>query len=322
MSKYCIGVDLGGTFIKFCLMDENRQASEIFQLPTPATGAKDVVAQMVAGGKQAMARRNLMPKDIVGVGIGSPGPLKISEGVVIALPNIPGMDNLPICRLVSEGLFGLPCVLENDANAAAYGEYACGAGKGKGDMVLLTLGTGVGGGIVVNGKVVQGHHEVGAEIGHIIVEPGGELCNCGQRGCLERYASATFIGQWATRLVREGRSSSLQAVLDAGGTITAKDINEARKAGDALSAEVWDKAMRYLALGCVTIARMLDPDEIVLAGGMTKAGDDMMVPLRKHYEALHWTLTPPLTNLAIAELGNDAGTLGAAGVAWLRLAGK
>ncbi|MCL2701124.1 MAG: ROK family glucokinase [Phycisphaerae bacterium] len=321
MSKYCIGVDLGGTFIKFCLLDEQRRASDIFQLPTPATGAKDVVAQMVAGSRQAIAKRGLSVSDIVGVGIGSPGPLKISEGIVIALPNIPGMDNLPLRDLVCKEL-GVPGVLENDANAAAFGEYICGAGAGHGDMVLLTLGTGVGGGIIIDGKVVQGSHEIGAEIGHVIVEPGGEKCGCGQRGCLERYASATYIGQWATRLVREGRASSLKAVLDAGGTITAKDINEARKAGDALSTEVWDQAMRYLALGCVTIARMLDPDEIVLAGGMTKAGEDMMAPLRKHYADLHWTLTPALTKLEIAQLGNDAGTIGAAGCAWLRLGGK
>jgi len=315
MSKYCIGIDLGGTFIKFCLLDENLQASDIFQLPTPTTGAKDVINQMVAGGRQLMTKRGLTANDVLGVGIGSPGPMKITEGVLISLANIPGMENVPLRDEVAKGI-GIHGVLENDANAAAFGEYLCGAG-GTGDMVMLTLGTGVGGGIIIDGKVLHGAHEIGAEIGHMIIVPDGEQCGCGQRGCLERYTSATYIAKWATRLIeQEKRQSSLKAILDSGKEINTRNINEARKAGDALAAEVWDKAMYYLAIGCINVARILDPEKIVLAGGLTGAGDDMMIPLRKHYQALHWKATPPLTTLEIAKLGNDAGTIGAAGVAW------
>ena len=320
MSKWCIGIDLGGTFIKFGLLNEQLQPAEIFQLPTPTTGAAAVVAQMIAGAKTLMDRHKLAPADVVGVGIGSPGPIRISEGIVIALPNIPGMNNVPLRDEVANGL-GIQAVLENDANAAAYGEFIAGAGKGSGDMVMLTLGTGVGSGIIIGGKLLHGRHEIGGEFGHIIVQPGGERCGCGQQGCLERYASATFMAQRAQRMIEiGGLQSSLKDVLAKTGTITSRDINDARKAGDALAARVWDEACQYLAQACVNICRIFDPDEIVLAGGLTQAGEDLLTPLRAHYERMHWTLTKPMTPVVIATLGSNAGAIGAAGVAWASFA--
>jgi glucokinase len=319
MAKYCIGVDLGGTFIKFGLLDQDYKPSKTFQLPTPDTSADDIVAQMVVGAKKAMEEHGLKKKDIVGVGVGAPGPMKISEGIIIASPNLPTIRDFPMARKVADGV-GLPTVLENDANAAGFGEYVAGAGKGGGDMVLLTLGTGVGGGIVVNGKVLHGAHEIGAEIGHLIVEPGGEPCGCGQRGCLERYASATFMAQFAERVLKAGGTpSKLKAVLDAKGELDAKDINEARKAGDELAAEVWDRSCYYLALGCVSISRLLDPELIVLAGGLIKAGDDLLKPVQAHFRKHHWKLTDVKTRIAFSTLGTDAGVIGAAGVAWAEL---
>jgi len=315
MTKCCIGIDLGGTFIKFGLVDADMNAGETSQVPTPS-GADNVVAQMVAGAKQLLASHDLSRDDVLAVGIGSPGPISISDGIILSLPNIPGMDNLPLRDRVSEGL-GIPAVLENDANAAAYGEYVGGAGKGARNIVMLTLGTGVGSGIVVDGKLVHGEHELGGELGHMIVQPGGELCNCGQRGCLERYASATYMGNIARRLIeQEGRPSSLQGALDRGETIDAKAINEARRAGDAVAADAWDKAMFCLAIGCVNISRIFDPEKIILGGGMAKAGDDLLAPLHKHYYDLHWTATEPMSQIVLASLGNDAGSIGAAGVAW------
>lgn len=316
MSKYCIGIDLGGSFIKFGLLDEARKPSKAIDLPTPLGGAQSVADQMVAGAKRLMAQHHLKANDVVGVGIGSPGPLKMSAGMILATPNIPGMINVPIRDMVSKAL-GLPCVLENDANAAGFGEFLCSGQEGLRDLVFLTLGTGVGGGIVIDGKVYQGAHEIGAELGHIIVCPAGEPCNCGQRGCLERYSSATFLSLRAQRMIeREGRASCLAETLRARGSLNSKDINEARLAGDALAAEVWDDAARYLGLACVTIARMLDPDEIVLGGGLANAGEDILQPVREHYQKLHWTITPKMTQISLARLGNDAGFIGAAGVAW------
>lgn len=315
MAKYCIGIDLGGTFIKFVLVDDRGTPTETFQLPTP-DHVDGVVDQMVVGGRQALETHGVAPEDAVGVGIGSPGPLDIDKGIVLNTPNIGGMVNVPLRDRVSEGI-GMPAVLENDANAAAYGEFIAGAGREARNMALLTLGTGVGGGAIVDGKLLHGSHGMGAELGHMIVQPGGRPCGCGQVGCLEQYGSATFIARNAMRLIREeGRASSLADVIGAKGEIDAKDINEARRAGDELAAEVWDEAAHYLAIGCLDLCRVFDPDVIVLGGGMTNAGDDLMTPLKKHFNDLHWNMTPVVTDITIAALGNDAGSIGSAGVAW------
>jgi glucokinase len=319
VAKTCIGVDLGGTYVKFVAVGEDRRPGETLQLPTPAGGGQAVAAGIADGARRLLDARGIDAGDVVGVGIGAPGPLRISEGIVVAMPNIPGMEDFPLARRVGESL-GLPVILENDANAAAFGEYLCGAGSG-GDMVMLTLGTGVGSGIILGGRLLHGSHEMGAELGHMVVVAGGELCGCGQRGCLERYCSATYIARAARRRIEEaGRRSALADVLRRKGTIDAKDINEARRAGDELAAEVWDEGTYYLAVGCVNICRIFDPDDIVLSGGMTRAGDDLMAPLLAHFRRLHWTLTPPRTRIAIAHLGNDAGAIGAAGVAWQKFA--
>ncbi|MHC4563271.1 MAG: ROK family protein [Planctomycetota bacterium] len=316
----CIGIDLGGTFIKFGLLDDRRQRSETLQLPTLADeGGEGIVRQMIEGVRRVMADAALSAEDVVGIGIGAPGPLDLAEGVVIAMPNIPGMENMSLRDAVGDGV-GIAAVLENDANAAAMGEFLCGAGREASDMVLLTLGTGVGGGVILDGRVMHGSHGIGAELGHMIIEPDGELCGCGQRGCLERYCSATYTARHAEARIQQGASSSLADLLKANGELTTKDINEARRAGDALAGEVWDRAARYLALACVNICRVFDPDEIVLAGGLIKAGDDLMGPIQEHFGRLNWSLTKPQTTIAFATLGHDAGVVGAAGVAWRTLA--
>jgi len=316
MAKWCIGIDLGGTFIKLVAVGGDRRPGKPLQLPTPTDkGAEGVAAQMAAGVRELISSSGLADGDILGVGIGSPGPLKISEGVVVATPNIPGMENAPLVKMVG-GRLGIPAVLENDANAAALGEYLCGAGRG-GDMVLLTLGTGVGSGIILDGRILHGRHDMGAELGHMIIVPGGELCGCGQHGCLERYCSATYLARRTMRRLGEpGCESSLKDVMRRKGSIDSKDIVEARRAGDALAVEAWEECMNYLAIGCINICRTFDPDDIVLTGGMTKAGDDLMEPLTRHFRRLHWSIAEPQTRISIARLGNDAGAIGAAAVAW------
>jgi glucokinase len=314
MPRHYVGIDLGGTFIKFITLGQTLRPGKVLQVATPQ-GPDAVIDRMIAGAREVMALNKLSSRQIGGVGVGAPGPLDFKRGIVIEMPNLPGFRNVAIRDRVMRGL-GLPTVLENDANAAGFGEYLCGAGRNRGDMVLLTLGTGVGGGIVIGGKVIRGAHGVGAELGHVVVVPRGEPCGCGQRGCLERYCSATFIARRAAALIKGGRRSSLAKVLAAKGEITTRDINKARKAGDKLAAAVWDEGAYYLALGCVNICRILDPDRIVLAGGLVNAGADLMRPVLAHFNALHWKLAAPKTQIAIATLGSDAGVIGAAGVAW------
>ena len=314
MKQWCIGVDVGGTFTKFVTLDGERRACETFQLPTP-DNPQAIVEQMAAGASEAMSRCGLETGDVAGIGIGAPGPLDIENGVIIAMPNLPGMENVPLRDMVSRAT-GLPAAMENDANATALGEYLCGAGMDAKVMALLTLGTGIGSGIIIDGRIMHGAHGIAPELGHVIMVPGGELCGCGQNGCLERYCSAKYIARIATREVSDnGRASSLTSVLESKGEIDAKDINDARRAGDALAAEVWDRGAYYLALACVNICRLFDPEVIVFAGGLTKAGDDLMTPVRNHFAALRWKLTKPQVNLVVADLGNDAGAIGAAGVA-------
>jgi len=327
MAKVCIGIDLGGTFTKFGLLDERRRPSGIFQLPTPTDGAEAIIERMAEGARKALADAGVSGRDVAGVGVGSPGPLSMSKGIVYAAPNLPGFVNLRLRQRLSRKLDGLPVALENDANAAGYGEFLCGAGRKCRDMVLLTLGTGVGGGVVVDGKVLRGSHEIGAELGHMILVPDGRPCGCGQRGCLEQYCSATFMSRWAAReLEATPRRSRLRAVMRAKAAmdppqeLDARDINAARKAGDAFAARVWDEMARHLATACVNFARALDPDRIVLAGGMAKAGRDLLAPVQEHYRDLHWGLTPRKTAIALATLGNDAGVIGAAGIAWAEFA--
>lgn len=316
MARWCIGIDLGGTLIKFGALDESRHPGGMLQLPTPTDGAEPVIAQMVLGAQRVMGLLAIGQDELVGVGIGAPGPLDISAGIVRAMPNIPGMENVPLRERICSAL-GARAVLENDANAAAFAEYLCGAGEETQNIVLLTLGTGIGSGVVIDGRILHGDHDIGAELGHMIVEPDGEKCGCGQRGCLERYCSATYMGAYAEHRIQvDGEQSLLGEVLTKSGAISAKDVNEARKAGDDLAAEVWGRGAYYLALGCVNICRIFDPGRIVLTGGMTNAGDDLMVPVREFFGSLHWLLTEPTTEIVLSRLGSDGGVIGAAAVAW------
>ncbi len=324
MAHVCIGIDFGGTGIKYTALDESNQHTEIYSVPTPVADGKDaILQQIVTGCRDYIARLGLAREDILRIGIGSPGPLSVKRGIILALPNIPNMQNVPIKSILEEEL-GFPVTLENDANAASYAEFLCGAGETISSMVMLTLGTGVGSGIIIGGTLVHGAHDMGGELGHLIVAPGGRECSCGQRGCLEEYSSAGALGRYAAEALAngEGADSSLQDVLKATGEIDALDIEKAMLAGDRFAKDRWEEFCYYLALGCVNIIRMLDPDRIVLAGGITKAGDTLYQPLMEQFRALDWSLLETKTDIAIAQLGSDAGAVGANGVTWYDVKGE
>jgi glucokinase len=184
---------------------------------------------------------------------------------------------------------------------------------------MFTLGTGVGGGLVYEGKVVRGSFDFAAEVGHWIMIPGGELCGCGQRGCLERYCSATYTALRANRRLAASKelrkSSRLGRVFEKAGEVTSADIVTAAKAGDTLALEVWDETCRLLALACINVCHLMDPEMIVLAGGMSQAGAFLLGGVHRHFKAEWWKMTRPTARIALAKLGNDAGVIGAAGVA-------
>ena len=313
---YCVGVDLGGTNLKAGLLDDKANILSQFSVPTEVERGRDaVVGNILAAAERAITEAGVERSQVRGVGIGSPGPLSHRRGLVINPANLPCMKDTPLRQIVTERT-GLAATLENDANAAAWGEFWAGAGKDVSDFVMFTLGTGVGGGVVVDGQLLRGHFENGAELGHILVQPGGRKCSCGQGGCVEAYSSAYNLARRAEEMMAGGRSSTLKKIVAAGQMVMAEHVVEAAQAGDALAEQVWDEACYYLAVAIVTMQHVSNPQRVVLAGGLIAAGDFLLERVPKHAQAITWHLLNDLPEIGFATLGNDAGLIGAAGCAW------
>ncbi|HVT81002.1 MAG TPA: ROK family protein [Phycisphaerae bacterium] len=324
MEELYLGIDMGGTNVKAGVVDGSGTLLHHVSVPTGKAGkdlaAKPVIARMIEAGRQAIAGANVDRKRVKAVGVLSPGQASLSKGIVYRSANLPLWKNVPLRAEVSAGL-GLPAVLENDANAAAYGEWWAGAGRKKklNNLFMFTLGTGVGGGLVYEGKVVRGANDFATEVGHWIMIPGGEKCGCGQHGCLERYCSATYTALRANRQLAESkklrRKSTLGRMFKETGKVTSADIVAAARARDGFAGEVWDETCRVLALACINVCHFIDPEMIVLAGGMSQAGKFLLDAVNRHLKREWWKMTPPTAKIALAKLGNDAGVIGAAGVA-------
>jgi len=313
---YCAGVDLGGTNIKAGLLDNKARVLASLSVPTEVDRGRDtVIGNIIAAAEQVIAKAKVDRSQVLGIGIGSPGPMSHRRGLVISPANLPCLKNTPLRDIVAERT-GIKTTLDNDANAAAWGEYWAGAGKGVTDFLMFTLGTGVGGGVVAEGKLLRGHFENGSELGHMIVQPGGRRCSCGQLGCLEAYSSAYFLARRAEEMIAAGKSSQLKSRMDAGQMLMAEHIVEAAKAGDAVAEQVWDEACYYLGAAIVTMQHVSNPERAVLAGGLIAAGDFLLERVRKHAKELTWQLLDDLAEIRFATLGNDAGLIGAAGCAW------
>jgi glucokinase len=313
---YCVGIDLGGTNLKAGLLDEQARVLCKFSVPTGADKGADQVLDNIAGAaERAISEAGISREEVIGIGIGSPGPLSHRSGIVINPGNIPCLQDVPMRDMIGKRT-GLRTTLENDANAAAWGEFWAGAGKDVNDLVMFTLGTGVGGGIISDGKLLRGFFENGAELGHVFVQPGGRACSCGQRGCLEAYSSAYNLARWAEELIAEGRESALKQKVEAGQMLMAEDVEQAAQAGDELAYYVWDRVCYYLAVASVTMQHVTNPQRIVMAGGLIAAGDALLRPIRKYFHELTWQLFDDAPEIAFATLGNDAGFIGAAGRAW------
>ncbi len=319
MARRCfVGIDLGGTNLKGGVVDEDRRVLCKVSIPTEAEDGPDHVIELMAAlVERVIDQAGLTKAGIEAVGIGSPGSMSHTHGIIIKPPNLPGWENVPLRDRIRD-LTDLPTTLENDANAAAWGEFWAGAGRGTRHMVMFTLGTGVGGGIITNGRLLRGHFDNGAELGHMIIQPGGRPCGCGQKGCLEAYASASYTARRATEAVEAGERSSLAEVLKAKGEITSEDVVNAASAGDALAARIFDETCMYLAVACVNMQHAINPERILMAGGMIHAGEDVLLkPIRQKAAEMTWKAADDLPEIMFATLGNDAGLIGAAGAAWL-----
>ena len=316
MSETFVGIDVGGTNIKIGLFDTDLKLLSKTSVTTDADmGPEIVIDKMAQTVKDILADAGLSLDDVVAIGIGTPGPAKYSEGIIIRSTNMPKFKNVPICRMLNERL-GAPVVFDNDANVACWGEFAVGAGKGVENMVFFTLGTGIGGGIVNDGELVHGWDENGAELGHTIIYPNGRSCNCGQKGCAEAYASADSTARRATEAIEGGAESSLKKVLDENGRITSKDVYEHLAAGDELAREITDGTAEALAITCINMLHCTEPKRIVFAGGMIAAGDALLSRIRHFFDKHIWTIKKEdQIEICFATLGEDAGIIGAGALA-------
>lgn len=318
MGKLFVGIDLGGTNVKVGIFDGKMNLLNKGSVPTNAQmGVEAVVESMVELSRELLAANDFSLEDVTAVGLGSPGPAQYRKGIIEAATNLPKFKNVPIRDMLSEAMGGKPVAFANDANTACLGEFAAGAGKGIDDMVFFTLGTGIGGGIINGGKLLDGAGDNAAELGHIIIYPDGRKCNCGQRGCVEAYASASSTARRAREAVETGEESVLGKVLEAHGEITCKDVYNALAAGDALAREITDGSAKALALLCVNLLHVTEPARIVFAGGMIAAGDALLDRIRYYFNELIWQLRKETVEICFATVGEDAGIIGAAVAAQL-----
>jgi glucokinase len=314
--SHYLGIDLGGTNIKSGVVDGDGRVLSTVSVPTRAVlGGLAGVEHLAEAGHRAVEASGVSWDKIAGVGLGSPGTMDIPAGMLLEPPNLPGWENLPIRDLLAARL-GKPTVLQNDANAAAFGESWTGAGRGVHSLVLFTLGTGIGGGIIIDGLIHEGRHSHGAECGHIIIEmDGGRVCSCGQVGHLEAYASATALVKRAHEALHESQTPSRLRQLEPE-QITSRAIAEAAAAGDALADRLMRETARYLAVGAVSLMHTIDPDLILFGGGMINAGQPLLDEIRRNVRQLAFPIPAARTRIEFAQLGEDAGFVGAAG--WAR----
>ena len=317
--RWIIGVDIGGTNLVIgAVREDGREVRGLVSEPTGSPDGPDaVIGRIITMAKSVIdtARREDRTAEIIGVGIGSPGPLDRARGVVIFTPNLRWKD-MPVRDRIGEGL-GLPASLDNDANCAMLGEHWRGAAQGADSAVCFTIGTGIGGGVILGGQLVHGASDVAGEIGHITIEVNGRRCGCGNDGCLEAYASGPAIARRAVEAIEAGAASSMvdrvHGQLD---QITAQTVFEAVAAGDALAEELVRDTARYLGVGIANLLNILNPEVVVVCGGVTKAGDHLFVPLRREVARRAFRPAVEACLIVPGALPGTAGVVGAA-KAWL-----
>ncbi|MCL4694643.1 MAG: ROK family protein [Candidatus Hydrogenedentes bacterium] len=319
MNSVVVGIDLGGTNVKTAVVARNGRMRGKDSRPSRADDGLDaVVDTMVASVEQALENAGADPSDMLAVGVGAPGPMNWRTGIVFSPPNLPGWKDVPLADIMSE-LLMVPAYVDNDANVACWGEFWSGAGTEVDSMVCLTLGTGVGGGIVVDGRLVRGIDGTAAEIGHLNVMRDGRQCNCGAKGCLECYASVSGMERTALEGIEAGRPTILTEMC--GGDldkIDGKMISDALQKGDEFAAWVMTETGIWLGTGIGSLINLLNPEMVVLCGGMIAAGEALFRPVRETAQAQSFDVPGARAQIVPAGLGPDSGVIGAAGCALQR----
>ena len=306
-----LAIDIGGTKLAAGIVDADGRILVRGEVPTVATeGPERVLDRIIQLAKDVLVRSGLPTEAIHRIGIGCAGPIDRQAGLILNPPNLPGWTRVPLVECIQNAL-GRPAVLDNDANAAALGEFRYGAGKGVRSLVYLTVSTGIGGGIILGGKLWHGLKDGAGEIGHMTLVPDGPLCGCGNRGCLEALASGPSIARRARELLGGGRASRLHEIPE----FTAAEVVQFAKEGDAVAGQVWEESVRYLGWGIATVITILAPERVILGGGVTEAGDFLFDPLRREVRQRVKLVAVESVPILPAALGRDVGILGAAAVA-------
>ena len=313
--RFALGIDIGGTNLVAGAVAED--GSALLGLRTEPTraeeGADAVVERLLGMARAAIAQLHFEQPDaeVLGVGVGAPGPLDRTRGIVLLTPNL-GWVNFPLRDIIQNGL-GVAAALDNDANCATLGEWWVGAAKGGRNVVGLTIGTGIGGGLIVNGELYHGSSDVAGEVGHMTIDPAGRPCKCGNRGCLEAYASGTAIAERAREALTDGEGSMLPRMVDGDlRALTAQHVYEAARTGDSLARGVVRETGRFIGAGVANLLNILNPDVVVLAGGVTRAGDELLVPLRAEVQRRAFQPAVDACRIVQGTLGVSAGVIGAA----------
>ncbi len=310
---YHIGVDLGGTNIAVGVVTENNEIIGRGKVKTShADDAKATVQDMVKAVRLAIENAGVTMEEVADIGVAAPGSVDPENGVIVYANNI-AFFNTPVGSLMQQEL-GKPCYLENDANAAAFGELLAGAGKGADNFVMVTLGTGVGGGVIINGKIYGGFNHAGAELGHMMIVKDGYPCTCGAKGCFEAYGSATALIR-QTKEAMEAHPESLMWEMTKEKEVSGRTAFDAMRAGDPTGCQVVENYIGYLACGLTSLVNIFQPEFIAIGGGVCNEGETLLAPLRKSVSENEYNRNGSRrSTLCTAALGNDAGIIGAAGL--------
>lgn len=312
--KYLVGIDLGGTKIAVAVVDAVGQVLQRVQEWTRGEeGPERVLARINCLLDAALAKAGVSAEQVAGIGIGAPGIVDWKEGIVHNLTNLPGWRNVNLKERF-EQRYSLPVAVDNDANAAALGEYLFGSGRGVRHMLYLTISTGIGGGIIQDGRLVHGAWGVAGEVGHMVLDPQGELCNCGNCGCWETISSGRAIARQVLRRIARGEQSMVTE-LAGGGEIKAEHVFQARQLGDELAAAVIRRALLYLGVGVANLVNVLNPERVVIGGGVANVGEVLFEPVRRQVRELGFG-PAARAEIVPAALGKDAGVVGAAALVW------
>lgn len=308
-----IGIDVGGTNVKIALVDEKGKIIYSNSVPTYAKmGYEYTVNNIKQAIRDLMKETNTTEKNIEGIGFDFPGQVDCKTGVVKLAPNIPGWVNVPIAQMIEEE-FHIPTKIDNDVRCAALGELKFGAGKGCENFVCITVGTGIGSGLVINGKVVRGASNAAGEIGHIKLQmQGGPICGCGDTGCLEAFASGPSIVAMAQEYIKGGKSTKFREMAAAeGGEITPYMVAKAAEEGDPVAKRIFEIVGEYIGIGLTSVINLLNPEKVIIGGGVAEAGDLLFDPIRRTIKERAMVVAGEAVEIVPAQLGNSAGVIGA-----------